>query len=220
MWPRMPGAVRAMSRGRTCRGTPPPPSGLDPGWAPRPRSAGVCRCFGGVRREGRHWWQGVRAQGHTGPPHFLRLRSDSARPQVELNRGTTVRRRQGAQAPHALQHRPPVVTVPPFRGMAVRSAGLRVQQVQATCGKFLDELGVGGPTTLTWARARRVQRWAWIGLQVAAPQQEKGRPSSVFPGEGASPLWKSRGWPFFRPPPTPCERDTQARQRVVGSREL
>jgi len=81
-----------------------PPCGLGPGWAPRPHSGerpspsvgrGACRRCGRVRMAVRHWWQGVRALGDTGPPHYLRRRPESARPEMELNRGATVRRRQG-----------------------------------------------------------------------------------------------------------------------------
>jgi len=205
---------------------------------------GACRRCDRVRRAGRHWRQGVRAQGHTGPPHFLRHQPGSARPEKELNRGATVRGGKGAQAPRALQHEPPIVApVQPFWGMAVRPAGRRVQQVQATGGQFVDELGVEGSAPRTWARSRRGRRWARVGLHVAAPSQGKGRPREGFRGGVFLAIGNPRGRPAFpsasSPPPdvsggipafqhsiftsspsvAPREQDTQARQRVAGSWE-
>jgi len=196
-------------------GPRPPPCGLGPGWAPlptrgeRPSSRfgrGACiRCVR-VRRAGRHWWQVVRGQGHMGPPHFFRRRPESARPEVELHRGASFRGGQGAQAPRALQHGPPIgVPVPPFRGMAVRSAGRRVQQVQATSGQFVDELGVEGSAPRTWALSRRGRRWARVGLHVAAPSQGECRPQEGFRGSFPSP-WEFPGVASLSvgitPPPT------------------
>jgi len=108
-----------------------------------------------------------------------------------------------------------VAPVPPFRSLAVRYASLRVQQVQATCGQFVVELGVGGPTSRTWARARRGQRWASVGLHVAAPSQGEGRPRDGFWGSIPA-LGKHRGWPGFPLASSPLPTSQGAIQRAPG----
>jgi len=94
------------------------------------------------------------------------------------------RMRAGGEGIACIAAGPPVVQFPPLEGLAIRSAGRRVQQIQATRAQLMDELRAGGSTLRARARSWRGPRWARIGLHVAAPQPGKGQPPHPCPTRG------------------------------------